>query len=502
MTSSRRVRVVHLLGAATAVLVVALAAPRAEALRTNMLKDVQRLEELGRHEEALFYRRSTMDLILAIHVPWSGAPYDPQMDGVYREMDRLYGNPSGAQHQLVETRTDRRYWNIVHYQKRAVADLLAKADLSGAQRQALEFRVRTYVEDQMSPEFDEMGNFFFRRKAWILERTGLLGDASFLRRLTAYYEQRVCVPYYAAVAEELEAAGQAAPAAAYRRKSEAYRAEAARDFHRSNGDRLLGEAQGGGPRRRLARSEVVDLLKAGLASKEGDARLAAASALADLGETAPLRPVTDDADPDVRAEAARATAGSPYARLVPRALRPGLRAGYFSDPAQQAPVAAKVLRAADFGFRGNERFPDPWRPYWEKDEIIPDGATGQFLVRLRGKVYLFRDGQYRFYVKTDGDNRAVVRITPPAGEAVTIISPKNDKQLLYADQRGWNGETLFRIDFSPPLNVKKGLHDVEIDYKGGQVKTPTGKAGLRLYWSSDAHVMEPVPAEVLFHDAQ
>jgi hypothetical protein len=34
------------------------------------------------------------------------------------------------------------------------------------------------------------------------------------------------------------------------------------------------------------------------------------------------------------------------------------------------------------------------------------------------------------------------------------------------------------------------------------VKTPTGKAGLRLYWSSDAHVMEPVPAEVLFHAAE
>ncbi len=41
--------------------------------------------------------------------------------------------------------------------------------------------------------------------------------------------------------------------------------------------------------------------------------------------------------------------------------------------------------------------------------------------------------------------------------------------------------------------------DIEIDYNGGNARTKHGTVGLRLYWSSDTHVMTPVPEEVFFH---
>jgi len=184
----------------------------------------------------------------------------------------------------------------------------------------------------------------------------------------------------------------------------------------------------------------------------------------------------------------------------PASLKPGIRAEYFSAPGQAKPVVAKVLRSVDLGFRGNERFPDVWRPYWEKEDLFPANAGGQFLARFTGRIRIPKDGEYRFYVKTEGDNRATVRLTPADGEATTIISPKNDKLLLYADQRDWGGGTLFRIDFSAPLTLEQGIADLQIEYKGGQVRSRIGTAGIRLYWSSDAHVMERVPASALFHE--
>ena len=60
-----------------------------------------------------------------------------------------------------------------------------------ARRALLDLRVRVYVEDHLSPDFDEMGNFYFRRKAWVMERAGLFYDASFRRRLTGYSCDRV-----------------------------------------------------------------------------------------------------------------------------------------------------------------------------------------------------------------------------------------------------------------------------------------------------------------------
>jgi hypothetical protein len=70
---------------------------------------------------------------------------------------------------------------------------------------------------------------------------------------------------------------------------------------------------------------------------------------------------------------------------------------------------------------------------------------------------------------------------------------------MYADQLDWNGRSIYRIDFSAQLELKKGLTDLEIDYKGSQARNENGTAGIRLYWSSNDRVMELVPASVLFH---
>ena len=478
---------------AVALLIVALAASSAYALRSNMIKDVTRLEEMGRYEEALFYRRSTMDMVTALHAAWSGAPYDPQMDGLYPQLDRIYGTGAKTNNQMVETRVDRRYWNLVHNQERPITELLKRARLSAAQLQALDDRVRVYVEDHLSPEFDEMGNFFFLRKAEILERTGLFWDASFRRRLVGYYDVRVCAPYYGTTAEELEIGGEPARAAAYRTKSLWYRQQALREFRRSNGDRLLSELQQGAIRQRNTREQVLDILKAGLASKQADARFAAALTLADLGETALLLPAAQDEDAEIRGEAA---AASVRAGDVP-GLKPGVVAQYFTKPGQDTPVASKVLSKVDIGFRGNERFPDVWRSYWDREVIFPPDASGQFLLKFRGKLRIPREGRYRLYVKTDGANRATARL---GGNVV--ISPRNDPRLLYADQRDWGGATLFRVDFTEPLDLKKGLADLEIDYAGSEVRNKFGQAGIRMYWSSDEHAMEIVPASAFFRNAE
>lgn len=488
-----------------------------------MLKDMKRLEELGHYERALFYRKSTMDMVLALHVPWAGAPYDPQMDGVYDQLDRIYGSGKRTQQRTVETRVDRRYWGIINGQKRPVTDLLAKAELSPSQLEKLDLRVRVYVEDHMRPDFDEMGNFFFRRKAMVFERSGLFWDASFRRRLAGYYCMRVCVPYYATIADELAARGDNADAAAYRRKSEWFYEEGLREFRRSNGDRLLSEPQKPNPRQRLGREQLIELLKSGLQSKETDERLASVQNLADLGETQLLLPLASDTDVEIRREVARAFAddahiaglqamsGDPdegvreIVASVPRpptdGLKPGIRVQYFNEPGA-APVSEKVVRTVDSGFRGNDRFQALLRPYWVTEEVFPANTGGQFLLRFTGKLHIPTDGQYRLYIKTESGNRATVRVSDGTGKLATIISPQNDAELLYADQCDWGGGTVHRIDFSGPLNLGRGLKDIEIEYKGGQATTKFGKVGIRLYWSSDQHVLEIVPAWALYHEAE
>jgi len=508
---------------AVAMLLTLASAPPSYALRANMLKDLQRLEELGHYERVLFYRKSTMDMVLALHVAWAGAPYDSRMDGVYAQLDNIYGTGKRTRHRMVETRVDRRYWGIINSQKRAVTDLLAKAKLSPSQLGKLDLRVRVYIEDHMRPDFDEMGNFFFRRKAMVFERTGLFWDASFRRRLTGYYCMRVCVPYYATIADELAARGDNAQSAAYRRKSEWFHEQGLREFRRSNGNRLLSELQKPNRRQRLSREQVVKLLKSGLRSKEADARVAAVQNLTDLGETQLLLPLASDTDVEIRREVARAFANNVYLAglqamsgdpdedvrkilaSVPRplaeGLKPGIRVQYLNRPGAD-PVTEKVIRTVNSGFRGNDRFQALLRQHWVTEEVFPANAGGQFMLKLTGKIYVPREGQYRFYVKTESGNRATIRLSGDSGRLSTIISPKNDAELMYADQCSWGGSTVHRVDFSRPLGLSKGMKDIEIEYRGGQANTKFGKVGLRLYWSSDQYVMEIVPAWAFYHEAE
>lgn len=435
-----------------AALLIALCTSSAHALRANLRGDLARLEEMGHFEEVMFYRQSTVDMVLAVHVAWSGAAYDPAME-------RIFG----------ETRTDRRYWNLINHQKRPITALMAKARLTPEQLDKLDVRVRVFVEDHLSPEYDEMGNFYFRRKAQLMEGMGYFQDASFRRRLTGYYEQRVCFPYYTTMADEFELKGKPALAAAYRAKAAWYQEEAQREFRRSNGDRLIAELQPANSAQALSKPQVLDLLKRALQSADADARFAAEAVMAEL---------------------------QPPARAAEAGLRPGIRARYFTDPGQTAPVAEKVLPAAELGFRGNERFPAKLRPAWSSEDIFPANASGQFLVRLTGKMRIPASGPYRFYARTDAGNRATVRVN-----GQVIISPRNDKQLLYSVQSDYAGQTLTRVDFSPEIELKEGLADIEIDYRGPEAKGKNGTPGLRLSWSSDRHVMEPIPAAAFFLEA-
>ncbi|NQT86272.1 hypothetical protein HQ560_05865 [bacterium] len=457
--------------AVTLLLVVVLPASPVYALRANMLKDMDRLEKMGHYEEVLFYRRSSMDMVLALHCPLGGLAFDPAMDQVYPQLDRIYGTGRKTRHQQSETRVDRRYWGIVNGQRDAIFELLPKAKLTDAQRRLLDLRVRVYVEDHLSPELDEMGNFFFRRKAMIFEQTGLFHDAAFRRRLTGHYDLRVCVPYYATMAQELAARGETRLAAAYRAKSEWYREQALRELRHANGDRLLSKLKAGDPRRRMTEKEVLALIERALRSDEPDAQFAAAIILSDLHG--------DD------------LLGKMH---VPAGYATGVRAEYFSRPGQKTPVAAKTLRAVDIGFRANSRFPEVLRPYWRKDAIFPATARGQFQLRVRGALRVPKAGRYRFYLRTEGNNRAVLRI----GDK-TVVSPANAPKRLYTTQNNWTGGALFRIDFSEPVELAEGLTSLAIDYQGNQVKTKLEHVGLRLYWSSEDRVMELVPSSALFH---
>lgn len=462
------------IGCLLALILLGLLPGRAQALRANFSGDLQRLEEMGQFEEALFLRQSSMHMILAVHAAWAGVAYDPAGD-------RLY----------FQTRLDRRFWNLINSQKRPLTDLLAKAKLNPQQLEKLDERVRVYIEDHLAPEFDAMGNFYMGRIAWILERSGLFYDASFRRRLLGNYCLRVCEPYYAGVAQELEQAGDARRAAAYRAKAQWYRQQAQVELRRANGDRLLSQLPDGDTRQHRPKPQVIAFLKPALQSQDADVRLAAALALADLGEPVPLASLGDD--PTLRQQLPVRPAGD----LRP-GIAPGIRASYYSDPDQTAPLARKALPAADIGFRGDERFPPKLKPYWEKPDIFPANASGQFLVRFEARLQIPEDGSYRFYLKTDGANRATMRLTTPTGQS-TLISPRNDKQLLYSMQVGFPNGILSRIDFSQPIELKRGIVDLDIEYKGPEAKGKHGTPGLRLYWSSDNRVMELVPPSAFFH---
>ncbi|MCG3179937.1 MAG: hypothetical protein BIFFINMI_02287 [Phycisphaerae bacterium] len=491
-------------------LLAAEASSPAWALRANTHRDLDKLEKMGHYEEVLFARMSTRDMVLAVHAAWAGAPYDPRMDGVLG---------------MTETRVDRRFWDIINNQSAPISDLLAKARLTDAQKQRLALRVRVYVEDHLSPQFDEMGNFYFQRKAWAMERMGLLDDAGYRRELTGLYCRRVCAAYYATIAQELARAGDP-QADAYRAKADWFSDQTRLQLRRAHGDHLLAAAQPGDKRQARPRAQVVATLKAGLASGEPDARLAAGLALAETGHVDALQPLAADRDVNVRRAVAGAFADALFApglaamaddadpqvkalladanalAAMGKGLAPGVKARYLRQPDQAQPTAQRVLPAVATGFRGDERWPDKLRPAWDTPDILPDNAGGQFLVAFEGKLAIPQAGRYRFYARTELGNRATVTLVLADGTRRVVLSPRLDRDMRFAVQNDYQGAVIKRIDFSDPIDLPAGLVGLEVEYKGATASGKQGAAGLRLGWSSDRRVMEPIPDAMYFHAAE
>jgi len=190
-------------------------------------------------------------------------------------------------------------------------------------------------------------------------------------------------------------------------------------------------------------------------------------------------------------------------------MRPGVLVEYFSEPGQTKPIAAKVFETVDIGMKFQANFPKVWYDYWDKTEIFPADAEGPFRLRIMAKLYIPVDGNYRFYVKTVIPNRAKLSIEMPGGEKKDIISPNNDKNLQYVMQAGM---PTHRNDFSEPTPLKRGLAKLALVYTGNEVRnirkggydhivaiSGVQKVGIQLFWSSDNHLMELVPAANLFH---
>lgn len=150
-----------------------------------------------------------------------------------------------------------------------------------------------------------------------------------------------------------------------------------------------------------------------------------------------------------------------------------------------------------------------WYDYWDKPEIFTSDAKGSFHLRITAKLYIPADGSYRFYVKTVIPNRAEASIEMPGGVEKEIISPLNDDKLQYVTQVGM---PTHRIDFSERVLLKKGLAKLVIVYTGDEVRnirkggydhivaiSGIQKVGIQLFWSSDKHLTELVPAANLFH---
>jgi hypothetical protein len=181
---------------------------------------------------------------------------------------------------------------------------------------------------------------------------------------------------------------------------------------------------------------------------------------------------------------------------------------YFRGPTQTEPVAQKPFETVDIGMKFQANFPRVWygNDYWDKPQIFPEDAEGPFRLQITTKLYVPADGNYRFYVKTDVPNRAIVTIGTPQGGKKEIISPGSDEKLQYVLQAGMGTH---RIDFSESIPLRKGLVKLVVVYSGEEVRkihnehmvriSGVQKAGIQLFWSSDRHLMELVPAENLFH---
>ncbi len=143
-------------------------------------------------------------------------------------------------------------------------------------------------------------------------------------------------------------------------------------------------------------------------------------------------------------------------------LQPGLVARYQAGAAAAtANTPAAIERVdADVQFAWGEGSPDPRL------------AADRFSAKWTGRVFIRKDGEYRFHVWTQG--------------AVTV---RVNGQIVLEGQRdepGW-------IDGKPePLDF--GELPLEIRFQ----KTATA-GQIKLFWSSESFPREPVPAQVLFH---
>ena len=132
--------------------------------------------------------------------------------------------------------------------------------------------------------------------------------------------------------------------------------------------------------------------------------------------------------------------------------------------------------------------------------MFPANAKGPFRLRMTAKLDVPADGDYRFYAKIDEANRVKVYLARRE-----IISPANRARHLSVAQPGMKTH---RIDFSRPVSLKKGLTDLTVIYEGDEVRkihnthmvriSGLHHAGIQLFWSSDCHLTERVPATALF----
>jgi len=188
-------------------------------------------------------------------------------------------------------------------------------------------------------------------------------------------------------------------------------------------------------------------------------------------------------------------------------VRPGALFEYFEGSDKTRPITSKVLENVDIGIVEMPQFPKAWYEYLDKPTVIPPNANGPFRLLIKAKLYIPVDGNYRFYVKTHPLYRAKIYIETHQDRKKEIISPQNDKNLQYAKHGGEH-----RIDVSSPIALKKGLRELVIDYRGDNIRKIFNKwnkelekypvtrhVGIQLFWSSDHHPTELVPAANLFH---
>ena len=438
-----------------------------------------RLEKAKKFEEAACYYRMGLDFYAVVYQLWiDSAVYDERVDQVYQRGPAIFGKTAwrGAAN---EERWDTFGAYIVLFNREGASRCVDNGRFTASQRSRLEERLRVYTEDLLDPDHGFGGDFSFARKARILESVGLFRHASYRRELAGRYAIRVCSRYYAAVADELERAFDDKPRAAlYRRRSLTWRERGFEELRRANGDRALARIKGGKPDMRLDDAAIRDVLRKGLASPDADTRLAAER---------------------VQGEAFR----EPLARTARNGLSPGILVDTFDGPRRSHRAGGGVFPTVDFGMKFRANFPKPWYDLWKKPDVFGQNAKGPFRLRVRATLDVPADGEYRFYVKTDVANRARVTLSAPRRE---VISPANDAKLLYVMQPGMQTH---RIDFSRPVRLKKGLTDLTVVYDGDEVRkihnthmvriSGIHHAGIQLFWSSNRHLTELIPATRLFH---